>query len=59
MKSPDMVSTLQGLSIAPVGGSPQEFQRVAEEEVAAASGVQAAQQISAEIKQALIGDTRI
>ena len=33
MKSPDMVSTLQGLSIVPVGGSPQEFQRFAEEEV--------------------------
>ena len=33
MKSPDMVSTLQGLGIVPVGGSPQEFQRFAEEEV--------------------------
>ena len=33
MKSPDMVSTLQGLNITPVGSSPQEFQRFTEEEV--------------------------
>jgi tripartite-type tricarboxylate transporter receptor subunit TctC len=33
MKSPDMVSTLQGLSINPVGSSPQEFQRFTEEEL--------------------------
>jgi tripartite-type tricarboxylate transporter receptor subunit TctC len=33
MKSPDMVSTLQGLSITPVGSSPQEFQRFTEDEV--------------------------
>jgi tripartite-type tricarboxylate transporter receptor subunit TctC len=33
MKSPDMVTTLQGLSITPVGSSPQEFQRFTDEEV--------------------------
>jgi tripartite-type tricarboxylate transporter receptor subunit TctC len=33
MRAPDMVSTLQALHIVPVGGSPQEFRRFAQEEV--------------------------
>ena len=33
MRSPDLVATLHGLNIVPVGGSPQEFQRFAQDEV--------------------------